>query len=121
MTISTMASPESTFPRRSYCKGSNGFAGVGMQQTSDEDFRRQILRVLKMYASVPVDSRMLVQKRTLRKCLVYSGLPEVLRPDDWQYTLKQCKVVVEEIAAGIDQFEFRRKVGKKNAFRSRNA
>ena len=33
------------------------FAGVHIQQTSDEEFCRQIFRVLKMDASVPVDSR----------------------------------------------------------------
>ena len=38
-------------------QGLNRFAGVDMQQTSDKDFCRQIFRVLKMDASVPVDSR----------------------------------------------------------------
>ena len=42
------------------------FAGVDVQQTSDVDFCRQIFRVLKMDASVPVDSRVFMQKRALR-------------------------------------------------------
>ena len=37
-------------------RGLKRFAGVGMQQTSDEDFCRQIFHVLKMDASVPVDT-----------------------------------------------------------------
>ena len=42
-------------------QGLKRFAGVGMQQTSDEDFCRQIFRVLKMDANVPVDSRVFMQ------------------------------------------------------------
>ena len=38
-------------------KGLEKFAGVDVPQTSDVDFCRQIFRVLKMDASVPVDSR----------------------------------------------------------------
>ena len=38
-------------------KGLERFAGVDVQQTSDMDFCRQIFRVLKMDASVPVDRR----------------------------------------------------------------
>ena len=41
------------------------FAGVDMQQTSDEDFCRQTFRVLKTDASVPVDSRVFMHKRAL--------------------------------------------------------
>ena len=48
-------------------EGLNRFAGVGMQQTIDEEFRRRILHMLKMDASVPVDSRVFMQKRALRK------------------------------------------------------
>ena len=38
-----------------------GFAGVDMQPTSDEEFCRQIFRVLKMDASVPVDRKVFMQ------------------------------------------------------------
>ena len=79
----------------------------------DEDFCRQIVRVLKMDASVPVDSRVFIQKRALRKYLADSGLTEVVRPDGWQYTLKHGKVLVEAIAAGIEPLEFRLKVEKR--------
>ena len=48
-------------------KGLEKFAGVDVQQTSDVDFCRHIFRVLKMDASVPVDSRVFMQKRALRK------------------------------------------------------
>ena len=47
-------------------KGLEKFPGVDVQQTSDVDFCRQIFRVLKMDASVPVDSRVFMQKRALR-------------------------------------------------------
>ena len=102
-------------------QGLKRFAGVDMQQTSDEDFCRQIFRVLKMDASVPVYSRVFMKKRALRKYLADSGLTEVVRPDGRPYTLKHGKVLVEAIAAGIEPPEFRRKVGKKNAFQSRHA
>ena len=84
-------------------------AGVDMQQTSDEDFCRQIFRVLKMDASVPVDSRVFMQKRALRKYPADSGLTEVVRPDGRPYTLKRDKVLVEARAAGIEPLGFRRK------------
>ena len=86
------------------------FAGVDMRQTSDKEFCLQILRVLKMDASVPVDSRVLMQKHALRKYLADSGLTEVVRPDGRPYTLKHRKVLVEATAAAIEQLEFRRKV-----------
>ena len=57
-------------------KGLEAFAGVNVQQTSDVEFCRQIFRVLKMDASVPVDSRVFMQKRALRKyyaCLLYTS------------------------------------------------
>ena len=41
-------------------KGLETFAGVAVQQTSDVDFCRRIFRVLKMDASVPVDSLSLI-------------------------------------------------------------
>ena len=76
-------------------QGLKRFAGVDMQQTSDEGFCRQIFRELKMDASVPVDSRVFMQKRALRKYLADSGRTEVVRPDGRQYTLKQGKVLVD--------------------------
>ena len=83
-------------------QGLNKFTGIDMQQTSDEVFCRQIFRVLKMDASVPVDSRVFMQKRTLRKYLADNGFTDVVRPDGRQYTLKHAKVLVETIAAGIE-------------------
>ena len=62
-------------------QGPKRFAGVDMQQTSDEYLFRQIFRVLKMDSSVPVDSRMFMRNRTLRKYLADSVLTEVVRPD----------------------------------------
>ena len=56
-------------------KGLERFAGVDVQH-----FCHQIFRVLKIYASVPVDSRVFMQKRTLRKYLADSGLTEVVKP-----------------------------------------
>ena len=97
-------------------QGLKGLAGVNIQQTSHENFCRQIFRVLKMDASVPVDSRGFMQKRVLRKYLADSGLTEVVRPDGRQYTLKHGKVLVEAIAVGIEPLEFRRRVEKKMRF-----
>ena len=97
-------------------QGLRTFAGVDIQQTSDKDFCRQIFRVLKMDASVPVDSRVFMPKRSPRKYLAGSGLTEVVRPDGRQYTLKHGKVLVEAIAAGIEPLEFRRKVDKNMRF-----
>ena len=42
--------------------GFKRFAGVSVQQTNDEHFCRQIFRVLKMDASVPVNSRLFIRK-----------------------------------------------------------
>ena len=97
-------------------QGLKRFAGVDMQQTSDEDFCRQIFHVLKMDASVRVDSRVFVQKRALRIYLADSGLMELGRPDGRQHTLKHGKVLVEAIAAGIEPPEFRRRLEKKMRF-----
>ena len=58
-----------------------------MQQTSDVVFSRQIFRVLKMGASGPVDSRVFIQKRALRKYRADSGLTDVVKPGGRQYTL----------------------------------
>ena len=60
-----------------------------------------------MDASVPVDIRVFMQKRALRKYLADSGLTEVVRPDGRQYTLKHGKALVEAIAAGIEPLGFR--------------
>ena len=94
-------------------QGLKRFAGVDIQQTSDERFCRQVFRVLKMDASVPVDSRLCMQKRALRKYLADSGLTEAVRLDGRLYTLKHGKVQVEAIAAGIEPLEFRREVKKR--------
>ena len=91
-------------------KGLEKFAGVDVQQTSDVDFCRQIFRVLKMDASVLVDSRVFMQKCALRKYLADSGLTDVVKPGGHQYTLKHGKVLVKAISAGIESLEFRRKV-----------
>ena len=93
-------------------KGLETFAGVNMQQTSGVDFCHQIFRVLKMNASVPVDSRVYMQKHALRKYLADSGLTDVVKPGGRQYTLKHDKVLVEAIAAGIEPLEFATQGGK---------
>ena len=55
-------------------KRPNLFAGVDVQQTSDVDFCRQIVCVLKMDARVPVDSTVFMQKRApARIPLLLSG------------------------------------------------
>ena len=46
-------------------QGLKRFAGVDLQQTSDEDFYRQMFRVLRMDASVPVNSREFMQKHAI--------------------------------------------------------
>ena len=97
-------------------RGLKRFAGIIIQQTSGEDFCRQILRVLKMDASVPEDRRVFMQKRALRKHLADSGLTEVVKPDGRQYTLKHGKVLVNGTAAGIETLEFRCKVEKNMQF-----
>ena len=94
-------------------QGLKRFAGVGMQRTSDEDVCRQVFPVLYMDASVPVDSRVFVQKRAFRRYLADSGLTEVVMPDGWQYTLKDGKSRFEAIAAGIEPLEIHCKVEKR--------
>ena len=86
------------------------FAGVDVQQPSDMDFCHQIFLVLKMDASVPVDSRVFMQKRALRKYLADCGHTDVVKPGCRQYTLKHGKVLVEATSTGIKPLEFRRKV-----------
>ena len=68
-----MASPGS-IPPKELKKGLETFAGVDVKQTSDVDFSRQIFRVLKMDVSVPVDSRVFMKKRALRKYLADRGM-----------------------------------------------
>ena len=97
-------------------KGLQTFAGVDMQQTSDVDFYDQLFRVLKMDASVPVNSRVFIQKLALRKYLADSGLTDVVKPGGRQYALKHDKVMVDAIAAGIKPLEFRRKVEREMRF-----
>ena len=72
-------------------QGLNRFAGLDMQQTSDEDFWRSVFRVVKMDASGPEDSRVFTQKRALRKYVAHSELTEVVRPHGRQYTLKHAR------------------------------
>ena len=69
-----------------------------------------------MDASVPVKSRVFMQKRALPKSLADGGLTEAVRPDGRQYTLQHGKVLVEAISAGIMPLEFRRKEEKKVRF-----
>ena len=69
-----------------------------------------------MDASVPVDSRVFVQKRALRKYLADSGLTDVVKPGGRQYTLKHGKVLVGAIAARIEPLEFRRRVESEMRF-----
>ena len=88
------------------------YASVHVQQTSDEDFCRQIFRVLKIDASVPVDNRVFKQQRALRKYLADSGFTKVVKPDGRQYKVKHSKVLVEAIAAGIEPAEFLRRKGR---------
>ena len=72
--------------------------------------------MLKMDSSVPVGSRVFIQKRTLGKNLADSGLTEVVKLDGRQYTLKHGKGLVETIAAGIGPLELRRKMERKTRF-----
>ena len=55
-------------------QGLTFFAGVDVQRASDEDFRRQILRVLEMDASVPVDSTVFMQNVPCGNTLLTAGL-----------------------------------------------
>ena len=55
-------------------QGLKTFAGVDIQQTSDEEVCHQIFRVLKMDVSVPEDNMVLIQNRALRKYVADSGL-----------------------------------------------
>ena len=91
-----------------------------MQQTSDVEFCRQILfSVLQMDASVPVDSRVFMQRRALRKHLADIGLMDVEKAGGRQYTLKHGKVLLEVISAGIMPLEVRRKVEREAGKRER--
>ena len=87
-----------------------------MQQTSYVDYFRQVFPVLKMDASVPVDRRVFMQKRALRKHLAYSGLTDVVKPGGRQHTLKHGKVPVKAISVGTEPLEFRRKVEREMGF-----
>ena len=68
-----------------------------------------------MDASVPVDSRVFMQKRALWKYHADSGFMDVVKPGGRQYTLKHGKVLVEAIA-GIEPLEFRHKVEREMRF-----
>ena len=97
-------------------QGLKRFAGVDMQQMSDESFCRRVFRVMKMDARVPVDSNVFMPKCALRKYLADSGLTEVVRRNARQFTLKHGKVLVETIPAGIEPLEFHRMVVKQMHF-----
>ena len=96
--------------------GLHTFAGVYVRQTSDVDVCRQIFRVLKKDASVPVDSRVFMQQHALPKYLDDNWLMDVVQPGGRQYTLKHGKVLIEAIAAGIEPLEFRHKVERELSF-----
>ena len=49
------------------------FVGVDVQQTSGVDFCLQIFRLLKMDASVPVDSRVFMQSVPCENNLLIAG------------------------------------------------
>ena len=65
---------------------------------------------------MPVDRRVFMQKRALRKYLADSGLTDVVKPGGRQYTLKHGKVLLEAIAAGVEPLEFHRKVEREMRF-----
>ena len=69
-----------------------------------------------MDASVPVDSRVFMQKRALWKYHADSGFMDVVKPGGRQYTLTYGKVLVEAITAVIETLEFRRKVEREMRF-----
>ena len=69
-----------------------------------------------MDASVPVDSRVFMQKRALPRYLADSGLTEVVKTDGRQHTLKHGNVLAEAIAAGIEPLGFHPKVEQKMRF-----
>ena len=71
--------------------------------------------MLKMDASVPVDSRVFMKTRALRKYLDL-GLTDVVKPGGRQYTLTNGKVLLEAIAAGLEPLEFRRKLESEMRF-----
>ena len=62
-----------------------------------------------MDARAPVDSKVFLQKRAVRKYLGDSGLTDV-KPGGRQYTLTHGQVLVEAIAARIEPLEFCREV-----------
>ena len=69
-----------------------------------------------MNATGPVDSRVFMQNRAMRKYLADRGLTAVLKPGGRQYTPKHSKVLIEAIAAGIEPLEFNRKVEREMRF-----
>ena len=69
-----------------------------------------------MDASMPVDSRVFMQKRALRKNLADSGLTNVMKLGGRQYTMTHGKVLVEAIAAGMEPLEFHHKVERETRF-----
>ena len=65
------------------------------------EFGRQIVCVLKMDASVPVDRKVSIPKRPLRKYVVDSGFTDVVKTGGRSFMLRHGKVLVEAIAAKI--------------------
>ena len=80
------------------------------------EFGRQIVCVLKMDASVPVDRKVSIPKRPLRKYLADSGFTYVVKTGGRSFMLRHGKVLVEAIAAKIQPLEFRRKVEREMRF-----
>ena len=72
--------------------------------------------MLKINASVPVDSTVFMQKGALRKYLADNGLRDVVKPGSRQYTLKHGTVLLDAGAAGIEPLEFRGNVEREMRF-----
>ena len=87
--------------RRAANARAQNIAGVDVQQTSNGEICRQVFLVLKMDASVPVDSRVFMQKRALRKYLVDSG--ELRWESLTQRMHEHGKMLVQAISAAHSQ------------------
>ena len=61
-------------------QGLKRFAGVDLQQTSDEDLGRLKIGVVMMDKCVPVKRGVLMKKNAVRRYLADSGLMEVVTP-----------------------------------------
>ena len=83
MMLLTMARP-GTISEDELLQGVENVDGVDMHQTNDDDLGSRTFRMLKIDASVPVDSTVFMQQRALRKYLIDGGLFDVVNPDGWQ-------------------------------------